>query len=668
MKLRNVIYSISIFSIVVLLFSCGSEKEVADRVLKNAKIYTKDGHFDQAIAIKDSKIIFTGTDAAAMAFVDEKTQVTDLGGRLVLPGFHDVHMHPLEAFTDAIGNFFFTEGITDPEQYLRELRANVPPINSNGWRMGFGHSIEILMKSKKDPRLLLDEISPDAPMYVWEYTSHSGWTNSAGLKLLGFNSKTPDPIGGHIMKNTKGEPNGILLDNAGDIALQTAIAINPTIEKMNYDGLVNTGLPLIAKNGITSFCEARTYWKQNFHKTWAAIKKNNLLTARVVLTPWVYPADSDESTIENLKKMYNKGDDMLRTTQFKMYSDGLIFNTTAALKEPYVKDMGFPFGHKGLNYIDEKRMTHFITELEKIGYDAHVHAIGDRGISETLSAFEGARKTNGDIGARHRITHLETVDPIDFPRFKKSNVIADIQVVGEFTQPEYWHDNDSFIGKERSNVQIPLKSIFDTGARVTLSSDYDVSALYPLVGLQNAVTRKPQALPSVEEALKCYTINAAYVMRQEDKTGSLEVGKYADLIVMDRDIFTIPVNTISKAKVELTLLGGKEVYVSPTFNAVIDTDAKETVTTIVYPTQDIDDEFYIKFNNKKADTFTVTITDAKGKAVSAITHKHPGNITNKSIAVSKLPAGNYNVSILSNNKYSKTEKISIKRVEGLHEF
>jgi predicted amidohydrolase YtcJ len=404
MKLRNVIYSISIFSIVVLLFSCGSEKEVADRVLKNAKIYTKDGHFDQAIAIKDSKIIFTGTDAAAMAFVDEKTQVTDLGGRLVLPGFHDVHMHPLEAFTDAIGNFFFTEGITDPEQYMRELRANVPPINSNGWRMGFGHSIEILMKSKKDPRLLLDEISPDAPMYVWEYTSHSGWTNSAGLKLLGFNSKTPDPIGGHIMKNTKGEPNGILLDNAGDIALQTAIAINPTIEKMNYDGLVNTGLPLIAKNGITSFCEARTYWKQNFHKTWAAIKKNNLLTARVVLTPWVYPADSDESTIENLKKMYNKGDDMLRTTQFKMYSDGLIFNTTAALKEPYVKDMGFPFGHKGLNYIDEKRMTHFITELEKIGYDAHVHAIGDRGISETLSAFEGARKTNGDIGARHRIT------------------------------------------------------------------------------------------------------------------------------------------------------------------------------------------------------------------------------------------------------------------------
>jgi predicted amidohydrolase YtcJ len=668
MKLRNVIYSISIFSIVVLLFSCGSEKEVADRVLKNAKIYTKDGHFDQAIAIKDSKIIFTGTDAAAMAFVDEKTQVTDLGGRLVLPGFHDVHMHPLEAFTDAIGNFFFTEGITDPEQYMRELRANVPPINSNGWRMGFGHSIEILMKSKKDPRLLLDEISPDAPMYVWEYTSHSGWTNSAGLKLLGFNSKTPDPIGGHIMKNAKGEPNGILLDNAGDIALQTAIAINPTIEKMNYDGLVNTGLPLIAKNGITSFCEARTYWKQNFDKTWKAIKKNNLLTARVVLTPWVYPADSNESTIENLKKMYDKGDDMLRTTQFKMYSDGLIFNTTAALKEPYAKDMGFPFGHKGLNYIDEKRMTHFITELEKVGYDAHVHAIGDRGISETLSAIEGARKTNGDIGARHRITHLETVDPIDFPRFKKSNVIADVQVVGEFTQPEYWHDNDSFIGKERSNVQIPLKSLFDTGARVTLSSDYDVSALYPLVGLQNAVTRKPQELPSVEEALKCYTINAAYVMRQEDKTGSLEVGKYADLIVMDRDIFTIPVNTISKTKVELTLLGGKEVYVSPTFNAVIDTDVKETVSTIVYPTQDIDDEFYIKFNNKKADTFTVTITDAKGKAVSTITHKHSGNITNKSIPVSKLPAGNYNVSILSNNKYSKTEKISIKRVEGLHEF
>jgi predicted amidohydrolase YtcJ len=668
MKLKNATYSISLFAIIFVAFSCSSEKEVADRVLKNAKIYTKDGHFDQAIAIKDSKIIFTGTDAAVMAFIGEKTQVNDLSGRLVLPGFHDVHMHPLEAFTNAIGDFFFTESIRDPEQYLQELKANVPAVNSNGWRMAFGHNIDILMKAKEEPRLILDRISPNEPMFCWEATSHSCWVNSAALKKLGFNSKSPDPVGGHIMKNANGEPNGILLDNAGDIALQTAIAINPTIEKMNYDGLVNIGLPLIAKNGITSFCEARTYWKQNFSKTWHDIKKNNLLTARVVLTPWVYPGDSDESTIENLKKMYDKGDDMMRITEFKMYSDGLTFNTTAALKEPYVKDMGFPFGHKGLNYINEKRMTHFITELEKTGYDAHVHAIGDRGIYETLNAIEGARKANGDIGARHRITHLEIVDPKDIPRFKKLNAIADMQVVGDFTQPNHWHENDAFIGKERSNIQIPLKDIFDAGARVTLSSDYDVSSLNPLDGLQNAVTRKPQALPSVEEAVKCYTINAAYVMRQEDITGSLEVGKYADLIVMDRDIFTIPANTISKTKIELTLLGGKEVYVSPTFNAVINTQVKETASSIVYPTQDIDDEFYIKFNSKKPDTFTVNIKDEKGKIVNTITHKHTGDITNKSIAVSKLPAGNYNVSILSDNKHSKTEKISIKRVEGLHEF
>jgi predicted amidohydrolase YtcJ len=668
MKLKNVIYFILLLTVISIIFSCSSEKKVADRVLKNAKIYTKDGHFDQAIAIKDGKILFTGTDAVVEAFIGEKTLVNDLSGRLVLPGFHDVHMHPLEAFTNAIGDFFFTEGITDPNQYITELNANIPKVNSNGWRMGFGHSIEILMKSNIEPRLILDKISPNEPMYVWEYTSHSGWTNTSGLKLLGFNSKSPDPVGGHIMKNAKGEPNGILLDNAGDIALQTAIAANPTIEKMNYDGLVNTGLPLIAKNGITSFCEARTYWKQNFSKTWHDIKKNNLLTARVVLAPWVYPGDSDESTIENLTKMYDKGDDMLRTTQFKMYSDGLIFNTTAALKEPYVKDLGFPFGNKGLNYISEKRMTHFIAELEKIGYDAHVHAIGDRGIYETLNAIEGARKLNGDKGARHRITHLETVDPKDIPRFKKLNAIADMQVVGDFCQPSHWHDNDEFIGVERSNVQIPLKDIFDTGARVTLSSDYDVSALNPLVGLQGAVTRKPQALPSVEEAVKSYTINAAYVMRQEDITGSLEVGKYADLIVMDRDLFTIPALTISKAKVELNLLGGKEVYVSPTFNSVIDTTVKETAATTVYPTQDIDDEFYIKFNNKKSAAFTINITDEKGKLVSKTSYNHKGNITTKNIATTKLPDGEYNVSILSDNKYSKSEKISIKREEGLHEF
>jgi predicted amidohydrolase YtcJ len=668
MKLKNVIYFILLLIVISIIFSCSAEKEVADTVFVNAKVYTKDGHFDQAIAIKEGKIIFTGTDDAAKAYIGKETKVKDLSGRLVLPGFHDVHMHPLEAFTDAIGNFFFTEGITNPDQYMTELKANVPPVNSNGWRMAFGHSIEILMKSKIEPRLLLDQISPVEPMFCWEYTSHSCWVNSAALKLLGFTARSPDPVGGYIMKNAKGEPNGILLDNAGDIALQTAIAINPTIEKMNYDGLVNIGLPLIAKNGITSFCEARTYWKQNFIKTWKEIKKNNLLTARVVLTPWVYPGDSDESTIENMKKMYDKGDDLMRINEIKLYSDGLTFNTTAALKEPYVKDLGFTFGHKGLNYIDEKRMTHFMTELEKVGYDFHVHAIGDRAISETLNAIEGARKANGDLGARHRITHLEIVDPKDIPRFKKLNTIADMQVVGEFAQPNHWHDNDEFIGKERSNVQIPLRSIWDTGAKVTLSSDYDVSSLNPLDGIQNAVTRKPQALPNVEEAVKCYTINAAYVMRQEDKTGSLEVGKYADLIILDRDIFTIPVNTISKAKVELTLLGGKEVYVSPTFNSVIDTKINPTVSSIVYPTEDIDDEFYIKFNSKNPVAVTVTIKDGNEKLVCSIQFKHSGKIINKNINVSKLKEGKYKVTIAATNNYSKTESITIKRVTGLHEF
>jgi urease alpha subunit len=195
-----------------------------------------------------------------------------------------------------------------------------------------------------------------------------------------------------------------------------------------------------------------------------------------------------------------------------------------------------------------------------------------------------------------------------------------------------------------------------------------VSSLNPLDGLQNAVTRKPQALPSVEEAVKCYTINAAYVMRQEDKTGSLEVGKYADLIILDRDIFTIPVNTISKAKVELTLLGGKEVYVSPTFNSVIDTKITPTAFSIVYPTEDIDDEFHIKFNSKNPDTVTVTIKDANGKSASSIQFKHSGKITNKNIDVSKLKEGKYKVTIAATNNYSKTESITIKRVTGLHEF
>jgi len=607
--------------IVMLTMLMSSNAQIADTIIKNAKIYTADASdtFVQALAIKDGLIIYTGTDAGVNVHLGAGTTVKDGGGRLILPGMHDVHMHPLEASSTNGASCSLNSAETNPENYKTVIQACGSPPNSNGWIIGWGHSIYTLLNATRAPRLILDEVYPTTPALFMEETSHSMWINTAGLNALGITDSTPDPVGGHIVKSKWGtatDVDGILLDNAGDAAISVALATNGTLQLNNYEGLVYYGLPLLAKNGITSICEGRTYWKQNYIQTWQQIKNNNLLTCRVALAPWIYPDDNDVTQIPAIEALYNTGDDMLKIRQIKLYSDGILINATAAMHDDYeagiLTTLGFPFSN-GLNYIDASRMTNLITSLETKGYDFHIHAIGDRGITESLDAIAAARATNGDIGARHRVTHLEVVKTADFPRFSSLNVTADMQVTGDFTNPNHWHDNDDFIGATRSDNLVPVKSIYDAGARVTLSSDWDVSSVSPFVGIQNSLTRAPQNLPNVAAAVKAFTINGAYVMRQEDKTGSLEVGKYADLIMVDRDIFTVPNTQIGATKVVFTWLAGNQVYQ----DAVLSTSENGLNRTKfeVYPTV-THEEVYLYFTGEKATDSYIEIYDFSGKRIS----------------------------------------------------
>ncbi len=550
--------------VAVISMPNSSHSQIADQVFRNGKIYTNNNTFVQAMAIKAGDIIYLGSNAGAEVHTGGLTIVEDLAGKLVLPGLHDIHMHPLEASSPIGGDCLLDASETNPENFISALQAcNLTP-NSNGWITAAGHSIFTFFEAPLNSRYpfeILDDVYPSTPAMVMEETSHSVWVNSVGMTLLGLTAATPDPIGGHIVKDpTNGNiPTGILLDNAGDVVLSAAFANNATIQAQNKAGLVDYGLPLLAQNGITSICEGRTYWKRNYHTIWQSIKNEGKLTCRVVLAPWVYPDDNDATLIPALQALYDDGDDMLRSTQLKLYADGIVINATAALHAPYLYNWDLPFD-SGLNYIDENRMTSLITTLEQTGFDFHIHAIGDRGITESLNAIETARLNNGNIGARHRITHLEIVDALDIPRFAQLNVTADMQVTGDFTNPANWSESNFLLGASRTDSLIPLKAFYDAGARVALSSDWDVSSVSPFVGMQNALTRSPQQLPSVEAALKAYTIDAAYVMRQEDVTGSLAVGKWADFIVVDRDIFTIPTNQISNTEVLMTYVGGNEVY------------------------------------------------------------------------------------------------------------
>lgn len=535
-----------------------SNTEAATQIFKNGQIYTVNARQEwaEAVAIKDNKIIFVGSNSDAEQYVDASTRVTDLAGKMMMPGFHDVHMHPIESASE---NTHFTINVdeTNAENFITEI-SNASAANPDAaWLIGYGHSIFTLLESARSPLAIIDEAVADRPVIIMDQTSHSMWVNSVALAMAGIDKNTPHPTGGRILKDAAtGELNGILIDNAGNIVMD--MALTPTTESLQNDylGLVEYTLPELAKHGITSISDARSFWQRDDHTTWLKAQQNNKLTARVAVGLWAYPGADDEEQLADLKSLYtNKPDSLLKFNQIKLYSDGILVNATAAMIAPYNIDLIGLEENKGLNYFSQQRIEKYLAELEPVGFDFHMHAIGDRGIREALNAVENAGSEQG----RHRITHVEVVNSADIPRFAELNVTADAQVAGDFANPEHWHENDELIGAHRADNAVPIKSLDQAGARVTLSSDWNVSPFNPFIGLQNAVTRAPQELP-LGKAIQAYTINGAYVMRQEHQVGSIEVGKLADLVVLDRNLFDIDEHTINQTKIVMTVFDGEIIY------------------------------------------------------------------------------------------------------------
>jgi len=523
----------------------------------NGNIYTvnSDQPTASAMIVKDGIITFVGSTIDAQTQAGTASEQIDLEGLFVMPGIHDVHLHPLEASSENF-NFIIDINETDPENYASDVETAMIQNPGNGWLLGWGHTLETILEAERSPKEILDDIAPNRPVAIMEATSHSLWVNSAALEAAGYTDASENPTGGVLMREEDGELNGILIDNAGNVLLDIALAPTPDRAENDYQGLVEFGLPELAKNGITSVCDARTYWKRNHQDIWKRALNEDKLTVRANLGLWAYPTEEDASQIETLKSLYsNDANSLLKINQIKLYSDGIIHNTTSAMHADFLVDYFGRPSNNGVNYFTEERIANYLAALEGTGFDFHIHAIGNRGIHESLNAIE----TSGTSAGRHRLTHVEFVDPADYPRFTELNVTADAQVAGDFTNPAHWHDNDYLVGSELTQNIIPLRSLKENGARIALSSDWDVSSLSPFVGLQNAVTRSPQAL-SLEDAIIAYTLNAAYVMRQENKVGSLEVGKEADFIILDKDITSIPAEEIGTTQVLETYLQGRRVY------------------------------------------------------------------------------------------------------------
>ena len=401
--------------------------------------------------------------------------------------------------------------------------------------------------------------------------------------------------------------------------------------------MVEFGLPAIAQQGITSIVEGRTYWKRNYIETWQQVKSDGELTARVVLAPWLYPSDADEDLIPAVAALYDEGDNMLKITQVKCYIDGHTLNGTAALDQPYVYAFGWPFDN-GLNYLSQDRLQGLIEALEPIGFDFFIHAIGNRGAEESLNAIEAAQATVGTDG-RHRLTHLEVCNEAEYPRFGELGVIADMQVTANWTNPNQWAWNATYIGADLAEVFIPLGSIAEAGAMVTTSSDWDVSSMNPFRGLENAVTRAPEELASVEDAVDTRTINSAFCMRNEEITGSLEVGKLADFICIDQDIFTIPQNQIGATNVTLTVLGGQVIHDDGTVDTAIEElDRNDGFSVLPTVTRDY---FTISLTTPESQQVRLSVFNLEGQLIHVEAWSHAGEKSSITLDVDAFAEGQY---------------------------
>ena len=556
----------------------------ADQVFLGGTVYTVNTEqpWAEAVAVKGGKIIFVGSTKDAEEFIGTATKRLDLSGKFMLPGFQDAHIHPMEGAS--LATFFgcrleeISRNDKNPENWipaLRECAKQERPITAV---MGGGHDLSDLLALDRMPKEILDEAIPDVPVVLMEKSSHSMWVNSKALELAGITRDTPNSQGGLILKDEKtGEPNGILTDSAGDEMTHKVLAQTPALQQARIEA-IEISQDLMASVGITSATNARVYWERGNLEPWLRAEKEGILKQRNFMALWTYPHMEDEYQLEQLKSMKReeKKGSLLQLSQVKFYSDGTISNNSAAMLDPYTH-LVYPEAQPlGLNYFTEERMQKYIIELEKTGFDIHVHALGDRAVQETLNAMEAAQKANPELVGlhRHQLTHLAMVASEDISRFGQLGIAANIQINFDDDGGLEVGESFDFAGNSESLIT-PIIEIDKAGGNVILSSDWDVSYMNPLVSVEIAI-EMTQGQWTKEEAtafaIKAYTLNAAHAMHHDDMTGSIEVGKYADLVVLSKNVFETPTAKIREIPVLETYVGGQEIFSIDNLSSVLGRD------------------------------------------------------------------------------------------------
>ncbi len=545
------------------------QNQTAELLFLNGRIATMDPRrpFVEALAVAGGKIVATGSTREIAALKKPGTQLVDAGGHLVIPGLTDCHIHFLEgALTMLRAHLEGASDLADLQHRVREYAAahpTMPWIQGRGWVYSNFGAATLPNKAQ------LDAVLPDRPAYLRAFDGHSAWVNSKALALAGITKHTPDPPGSVIVRDpATGEPTGVLKERPAQDLIRKVIPPPSDDEKLSA---LRAALAEAGRVGLTRVHSAA--YDVPELPLYARLRAAGELTLRFYMAHYLpapqMPERSWLKELEQAAHLYR--DDWLHAGAVKFYLDGVIESHTAVMLEPYMD------GLNGKMFWRSDEFKRAVTMVDRLGYQIFTHAIGDGAVRLCLDAYQAARSENRTLDARNRVEHMESVSAADIPRFGPLGVIASMQPL--HADPganilNVWQKN---VGAERATRGFAWESVLKDGGRLAFGSDWPVVTLNPFKGIQVAVTRQtdkgqppggwqPRQRVTLGDALRAYTIEAAFAGRREKTEGSLEPGKTADLLLLSQNLFTIPSSQIGSTEVLLNCVGGKFVYRAPNWS------------------------------------------------------------------------------------------------------
>ena len=558
-------------SFFLLLSACHTPKEAssekADLVIRDARVYTVDPQrlWAQAVAVKGDRIVWVGDEGGVSSHIGQATRVMDAGGKTVLPGFIDSHFHVLLGGNQdvlRIENGNSLHGIQRQVRDFARKHPELPWIEVEGWN--YSAFPRGTLPTAKD----LQGLTGGRPAFLVAYDYHTIWMNREAMQEFGITRNTDKVIfAERVEKDASGAPTGIVtgfgstgLSEDAEAELRKHL---PSHAAGQVERSVQWNMSQAVKAGITTIVDPQSYLEDL--EIFQRLREEGKLPARLQVALF-HRRGTSEATLhkfDEARRKYN--DDWLRVAAVKLYIDDVIEPHTAALLEPYADR---PETRGELDYPPDE-FKEVVARLDRMKFQVFVHSIGDRGIRTALDAIEYAEKQNGPRDRRDELIHIECLNEKDIPRFKQLGVIACMQP--RHCAPDITGQWAKAVGPMRWKHAWAFRSLRDAGATLAFASDWNVAEMEPLIGIYTALTRKgldgkpeggwvPEQTIDLETAIRGYTINGAYANFAEQNRGSITPGKYADLVMLSDDLFKIPPDKIKDAKVEWTMVAGREVW------------------------------------------------------------------------------------------------------------